>query len=62
MFVKTQFALQVKFAYLSYVPFKTENGLSLGFTAGVIPNLRTTAMDKYFGYRGFLKSMKDSNY
>lgn len=56
---RLQFAWQIKFAYLSYTPVKTEKGLSLGFTAGVIPNLWTTAMDKYFGYRGMIRTFTD---
>ncbi|HEY3249581.1 MAG TPA: hypothetical protein VGK25_00550 [Ignavibacteria bacterium] len=56
---KTQYEMSIKFAYLNYVPFKSDNGMSLGFTLGLTYNNWTTAAEKYWGYRGFAKTFTD---
>jgi hypothetical protein len=56
---KTQYNMGIKFAYLDYIPFKNENGMSLGFRAGVVPNNWTGTNDNYWGYRGFAKTFTD---
>lgn len=58
----TQYAYQVKFAWLEYTPLTTDDGLSLSFTGGVVPNLWVGQMDKYFGYRGAVKTLTDYSY
>ena len=56
---KTQYAYQVKFAYLTYTPVKTESGLMLGFSLGVIPNIWIPVNERYYGYRGIAKTLTD---
>jgi hypothetical protein len=56
---KTQYAMDIKFAYVDYTPFQKDNGMSIGFQLGVIPNLWISTNDKYWGYRGFAKSYTD---
>ncbi len=58
----TQWAYQVKFAWLEYTPLTTEDGLTLSFTGGVVPNLWVGQIDKYFGYRGAVKTLTDYTY
>jgi hypothetical protein len=55
----TQFAYQVKFAWAEYTPLTTDEGISLSFTGGVIPNLWVGNVEKNFGYRGAIKTMTD---
>lgn len=55
----TQYSYQVKFAWLEYTPLTTDEGLSLSFTGGVVPNLWVGQIDKYFGYRGAVKTLTD---
>ncbi|HPS65651.1 MAG TPA: hypothetical protein PK447_08755 [Ignavibacteria bacterium] len=56
---KTQYFYQVKFAYVEYTPLKIDNGSSLAFQAGVIPNLWVPQIEKAFGYRGMIKTFTD---
>jgi len=56
---KTQYNMGIKFAYLDYVPFKCENGLSAGFRLGVVPNIWTGTNEIYWAYRGFAKTFTD---
>ncbi len=53
----TQYSYQVKFAWMEYTPLTTEEGLSLSFTGGVVPNLWVGQIDKAFGYRGAIKDI-----
>jgi hypothetical protein len=55
----TQYAYQLKFAFVEYTPLTTEDGLSLSFTGGVIPNTWIPNIEKAFGYRGALKTLSD---
>jgi hypothetical protein len=59
---KTQYAFQVKFAYFTYTPVKTESGLSLGFSIGLIPNIWIPVNERYYGYRGIAKTLTDYNW
>lgn len=56
---KTQYNMGIKFAYIDYTPFKCDNGLTFGFTLGLVPNNWTGTADKYWGYRGFAKTFTD---
>ncbi|HJY64320.1 MAG TPA: hypothetical protein VJ455_09205 [Ignavibacteria bacterium] len=56
---KTQYNMGIKFAYIDYIPFKSDNGLSVGFRLGVVPNNWTGTNDNYWGYRGFQKTFTD---
>lgn len=56
---KTQYNLAIKYAFIDYTPLKCENGLSFGFTFGVVPNNWIGTNDKYWGYRGFAKTLTD---
>ena len=55
----TQYAYQLKFAFVEYTPLTTEDGLSLSFTGGVVPNTWVPNIEKAFGYRGALKTLSD---
>jgi hypothetical protein len=55
----TQYAYQLKFAFIEYTPLTTEDGLSLSFTGGVVPNTWVPNIEKAFGYRGALKTLSD---
>lgn len=56
---KTQYFTQIKFGYFDYTPLNTEDGLSLTFSLGIVPNQWTGNMDKYYGYRGVAKTLTD---
>jgi hypothetical protein len=56
---KTQYQLGIKFAWLDWTPFKKESGLALDFVFGVIPNQWIPVNEKYYGYRGFAKTLTD---
>jgi len=55
----TQYAYQLKFAFIEYTPLTTEDGLSLSFTGGVVPNTWVPNIEKAFGYRTALKTLSD---
>ena len=55
----TQYAYQVKFAFVEYTPLTTESGLSLAFTGGLVPNTWVPNIEKAFGYRGVMKTLSD---
>ena len=55
----TQYSYQVKFAFVEYTPLAEDNGLSLSFTGGLIPNTWVPNIEKAFGYRGALKTLSD---
>jgi len=55
----TQYSYQVKFAFAEYTPIANDNGMSLSFTAGLIPNTWIPNIEKAYGYRGALKTLTD---
>jgi hypothetical protein len=56
---RTQYSLNVKYAFIDYSPVMKNNGMSLGFQLGVIANRWINTNDRYWGYRGFAKSFTD---
>jgi hypothetical protein len=59
---KTQYFTQIKFGYFDYTPLKTDDGLSLTFSLGIIPNTWVPNIEKYYGYRGVAKTFTDYNW
>ncbi|TRZ65025.1 hypothetical protein D4R20_01995, partial [bacterium] len=57
-----QFAFQLKYAFMDYTPMSTDDGMSLTFEAGVIPNNWISNIEKYYGYRGVAKTLTDYAY
>jgi len=55
----TQFALRLKYAFVDWTAFKEDNGLSLDFTMGIEPNRWIAMAERYWGYRGFQKTLTD---
>jgi len=55
----TQFALRIKYANLYYTPVHQDNGLSVGFGLGVLPNRWIEGTENYWGYRGLQKVLTD---
>ena len=55
----TQYAYQLKFAFVEYTPLNTEDGLTLSFSGGVVPNTWVPNIERAFGYRGALKTLSD---
>ncbi|CAN5630400.1 hypothetical protein BH10BAC5_BH10BAC5_00520 [soil metagenome] len=56
---KTQYQLGLKFAWVNWTAFKSDNGTALDLSAGIIPNQWILLNDKYFGNRGLAKSLSD---
>jgi len=56
---KTQYFYQVKFAWAEYTPLIDDNGMSLSFQVGLVPNTWVPVIEKYFGYRGMIKTLTD---
>lgn len=56
---RTQFALDLKYAFIDYTPFSNDKGMNLGFQLGIIANRWINTNDKYWGYRGFNRSFTD---
>jgi hypothetical protein len=56
---KTQYFTQMKYGYFDYTPLNTDDGLSLTFSAGLIPNQWISNVEKYYGYRGVAKTFTD---
>jgi len=56
---KTQYQLGIKFAWIDWTPLKKESGLALDFVVGIIPNQWIPVNEKYYGYRGFAKTLTD---
>lgn len=56
---KTQYQLGIKFAWLDWTALQAESGLNLDFVFGVIPNNWIPINEKYYGYRGFAKTLTD---
>lgn len=56
---KTQYFTQIKFGYFDYTPLKTDDGLSLTFSLGIVPNTWIPNIEKYYGYRGVAKTFTD---
>jgi hypothetical protein len=59
---KTQYFTQIKFGYFDYMPLKADDGISLTFSLGILPNQWTTNVEKYYGYRGVAKTFTDYNW
>lgn len=58
----TQFALRLKYAFVDWTAFKQDNGLSLDFTMGIEPNRWIAMAERYWGYRGFQKTLTDYSF
>jgi hypothetical protein len=58
----TQYAYQLKFAYVDYTPLSSSNGTGLTFEVGMIPNTWIPNIEKYYGYRGVAKTLTDYQY
>jgi hypothetical protein len=56
---KTQYFTQMKYGYFDYMPLNTDDGLSLSFSVGLIPNQWINNVEKYYGYRGIAKTFTD---
>ena len=56
---KTQYQLGLKFAWLDWTPYKNENGMAVDLSFGILPNQWITINEKYYGYRGFAKTLTD---
>lgn len=56
---KTQYELGIKFAWLAWTFLKNKKGMALDLSLGVIPNQWIPICDKYFGYRGFARTLTD---
>lgn len=56
---RTQFTLNLKYAYIDYMPVSNDKGMGLGFQLGVIANRWINTNDRYWGYRGFSRSFTD---
>jgi hypothetical protein len=55
----TLYAYQLKYAFVEYTPLATDEGLSLSFTGGVVPNTWIPNIERAWGYRGALKTLSD---
>jgi|GEM_PF-869933 hypothetical protein len=56
---KTQYFTQMKYANFEYMPVNSDNGMSLSFSFGLIPNKWIEGIEKYYGYRGIAKTFTD---
>lgn len=56
---KTQYQLGIKYAWVGWTPVKNDNGFKMDLIAGVIPNQWIIENEKYYGYRGFAKTISD---
>lgn len=56
---KTQYQLGIKFAWADWTFIKKPSGFAMDLVIGVIPNNWIPLNDKYFGYRGFAKTLTD---
>lgn len=55
----TQWAYQLKFAFIDYTPFSFEDGSSIGFNLGVNSNQWVSNYEKYYDYRFVQKTLTD---
>lgn len=55
----TQWAYQLKFAFIDYTPFSFDNGSSIGFTLGVNSNQWTSNFERYYNFRFVQKTLTD---
>ena len=55
----TQYALGFKYANITYTPLIKDNGMSLGFSVGIIPNKWIQTNENYWVYRGIAKTLTD---
>jgi hypothetical protein len=55
----TQFTYQAKYAFVDYNPLALEDGTSLTFEVGVLPNYWINNVERYYGWRGVQKTLTD---
>ncbi len=60
--VANQYFLLIKYANLTYTPMMKDNGMSLGFSLGIIPQRWIEKNENYWGYRGIAKVLEDYSY
>jgi hypothetical protein len=58
----TQYMLGLKYAWVDWTAYKHESGTAVDFTLGIIPNRWIANIEKYWGYRGFAKTLTDYSY
>jgi hypothetical protein len=54
-----QYFLLLKYANVVYTPFQKDNGMSLGFGVGILPQRWIEKNESYWGYRGIQKVLTD---
>ena len=54
-----QYFLLLKYANFVYTPLQKDNGMTLGFGLGILPNRWVEKNDAYWGYRGIAKNLTD---
>jgi hypothetical protein len=54
-----QYFLLVKYANIYYTPLQKDNGMSLAFGLGILPNRWIEKNEGYWGYRGIAKTLTD---
>lgn len=57
-----QYFLLLKYANIIYTPLQKDNGMTLGFGLGILPNRWVERNDGYWGYRGIAKNLTDYLY
>jgi hypothetical protein len=55
----TQWTYQLKYGFVDYTPLAMDNGSSLTFEVGVLPNYWINNIEKYYGWRGVQKTLTD---
>lgn len=55
----TSYALRLKYAWVDWTAFKQDNGMFLDLTMGIVPNRWISTNERYWGYRGFAKTLTD---
>ena len=60
--VANQYFVLIKYANLTYTPMMKDNGMSLGFSLGIIPQRWIEKNEGYWGYRGIAKVLTDYTY
>src|SRR5258706_11936285 len=57
-----QYFLLIKYANVVYTPLQNDNGMTLGFGLGILPNRWVERNDGYWGYRDIAKNLTDYLY
>ncbi len=57
-----QYFLLLKYANIVYTPLQKDNGMSLGFGVGILPQRWIEKNEGYWGYRGIAKVLTDYTY